>query len=426
MQQKKISLVSAIILNVNILVGSAIFAFPSLMAGIAGNASFLSWGIVALLFLPLVLAAVELTSLFPGAGGFYTYAKEGLGKEAGYLAGWLYIVGYTFSVVLEGLALRKIVTSYCLSVPFIDNVFIFNLLFVSILVLFNMLSLKVMSNFLSFFTICKILPLVILILLIPFIINPNFSITSTELSLLPASLPLAIFGYFGFEYCCNITHHIENSKKNGPRAIMIGFLATALIYMLFHFGLLNLMGAQKLAECGAPAYASFLTMPIPYLKEFINFFIPIASIIAICATAIGLLNANTEVLYVMAQERQFYKWHLLSKVNTYGRPIVALLLQSFIIFLILMFVPYIAVINGLCNVGVFLAYLLPFISLLILQRSIGSYRKMPLTILAIAIIVGLIIYNWLFMADSLIERLLYTALLCCIIGSGFLIRNRER
>ena len=149
-----------------------------------------------------------------------------------------------------------------------------------------------MSRFLSFFTVCKTLPLIILILFIPFILNPSFSITSAELSLLPGSLPLAIFGYLGFEYCCNISQHIENSKKNGPRAILIGFLATALIYMLFHFGLLNLMGAQKLAECGAPAYASFLKMPIPYLKEFINFLIPIASIIAIGATAIALLNAN--------------------------------------------------------------------------------------------------------------------------------------
>ena len=426
MHQKKISLTSAIILTINMLVGSAILAFPGLMAGIAGNASFLSWGIVALLFLPLVLGAVELSRLYPGAGGFYVYVKEGMGREAGYLAGWLYVIGYTFSIALEGLALRKIVTSYCFNVAFLENALIFNLIFVGLLMLFNMISLKAMSRFLSFFTICKTLPLIILILLIPFIINPSFTITSAELSLLPGSVPLAIFGYLGFEYCCNISQHIENSKKNGPRAILIGFLATALIYMLFHFGLLNLMGAQKLAECGAPAYASFLKMPIPFLKEFINFLIPIASIIAIGATAIALLNANAEILYAMAQEHRFYKSHVLSKVNSFNRPFIAVLLQGLIVFTIITCVPYIEVINGLCNVACFLGYLLPFVSLFILQRRTLAYRKIPLTVLALIIIVGLIVYNWFFMGNTMVERLIYTALLCGIIGSGFLIQNREK
>ena len=425
MHQKKISLTGAIILTINMLVGSAILAFPGLMTGIAGNASFLAWGIAALLLLPLVLSAVELSNLFPVAGGFYTYVKEGLGKEAGYLAGWLFVIGYIFSIVLEGLALREIVTSYCFNIAFLNNALTFNLIFVSLLMFFNVISLKVMSGFLNLFTFCKTLPLIILILFIPFILNPSFSITSTELSLLPGSLPLAIFGYFGFEYCCSISQHIENSKKNGPRAILIGFLATAFIYMLFHFGLLNLMGAQKLAECGAPAYASFLKMPIPYLKEFINYLIPIASIVAIGATAIALLNSNGEILYVMAQERRFYKSNLLSKVNIYNRPYITILLQGLTIFTMITCFPSIHAINGLCNVACFLGYLLPFISLLILQGRAVAYRKITLTVLAIVITLGLIFYNWLFMGNTMIERLLYTALLCGIIGSGFLIRNRE-
>ena len=80
-------------------------------------------------------------------------------------------------------------------------------------------------------------------------------------------------------------------------------------------------------------------------------------------------------------------------------------------------------INGLCNVACFLGYLLPFISLLVLQRRVAAYRKIPLTILAIVIILGLIFYNWFFLGNTMVERLLYTALLCGIIGSGFLIRK---
>ena len=425
MKKEKISLISAIILNINIMVGSAIFAFPSLMTGIAGNASFISWGIMALLFLPLVICVAQLSKLFPGSGGFYTYTKMGLGKEAGYLSGWLYVVGYTFAVVLEGLALRHVLLSRCLHINLIDNAIVFNFLFISALVLFNMLSLKALSRSLSLFTICKIVPLVILILFIPFIINPGFTISGSEISALPFALPWAIFGYFGFEYCCSISQHIENSEKNGSRAIIIGFIVTALIYMLFHFGLLNLMGAQKLTECGASAYASFLSVPIPYLKEFINFLIPLASILAIYATAAGLLNATTEILYAMVGENLFYKSQALSLTNRYGRPYILLLVQGLAVFIILNLIPNIDIVTGLCNVGVFLFYLLPFISLLVLQRKMVAQRKTSLTILAIFIIVGLILYNWLLMGNTITERLLYTALLCSVIGAGFLIKDRK-
>ena len=91
---------------------------------------------------------------------------------------------------------------------------------------------------------------------------------------LPLSLPLAIFGFFGFEACCSVSHLIENSEKNAPRAILLGFLITAALYTLFHFGLLNVMGSTDLAQYGAPAFAGFLQLPIPYLKALLGLLIP--------------------------------------------------------------------------------------------------------------------------------------------------------
>src|SRR5579872_6047182 len=426
MKSDKISLTSAIILNINIMVGSAIFAFPQFMASTAGNASFLAWGMVALLFLPLVLSVAQLSQFFPGAGGFYSYARAGLGENAGYLSGWLYVTAFTFVVALEGLALRQVLISRCLNLHWIENALLFNIIFICSLVLFNLLSLNIVSKFLGIFTLCKILPLVILILCLPFIINPSFSISSAEIASVPYALPWAIFGYLGFESCCNITQYIENSEKNGPRAILLGFLITAAIYMLFHFGLLNLMGVEKLAECGAPAYASFLPLNIPYLKEFINLLIPVASIIAIYATAAGLLNANAVLLYAMAENGSFYKSQTLAQINRFGRPYITLFFQGLIVLTLLVLIPSINVITGLCNVCAFSAYLLPFVSLFVLQREKSHpYSKILITILSIVILTGLILYSWMLMADTLPDRLLYTISLVIAIGLGFIIKKRK-
>ena len=314
-------------MNINIMVGSGILIGPAVMASVAGNASFLGWLLVALLFLPIVLSMVQLSRMCPGAGGFYAYAKEGLNKTAGYWSGWLYITGYTFAVTVELLALRQTLLHSMGDHWLVTNPIIFNMIAVGACVLLNMFSLRTFSQILNSFTITKMIPLISLILLLPFIYNPSFTITGSELSALPYALPMAIFGYFGFEYCCSISHLIEDSEKNAPRAILIGFVATALIYALFHFGLLHLMGADGLAKAGAPAFADFITLPIPYLKTLLKLLIPAASAITLFAAANGLLNANAVMLHSMAEYKLFHGWQSLIKMTSWYRPWVTILLQ---------------------------------------------------------------------------------------------------
>ena len=84
----KISVLVAIIMNVNIMVGAGIFISPPQMAQTAGSYSYLGWLLSALIFLPVVYASSQLSSHFPGEGGLYSYARRGLGKTAGFFCGW--------------------------------------------------------------------------------------------------------------------------------------------------------------------------------------------------------------------------------------------------------------------------------------------------------------------------------------------------
>ena len=407
------------------MVGSGILVGPAVMAGIAGNASFLAWLLVALLFLPIVLSLVQLSRMCPGAGGFYAYAKEGLNKTAGYWSGWMYITGYTFAVVVEILALKKTLLVSMGDNWFTGNLVLFNAVAVLVCVLLNMLSLRVFSQILNSLTISKMIPLVTLILLIPFFFNPSFTITSTEMSLLPYSMSMAIFGYFGFEYCCSISHLIEDSERNAPKAILIGFTVTALIYSLFHFGLLNLMGAKGLQDFGAPAFADFLNLPIPYLKSLLKLLIPLASAITLFAAANGLLNANAVMVHSMAEERLFRFWPILTKMTSWYRPWVTIVLQGIIVFIIACLLPSIKIIGALCNIGVFLSFLLPLVSLIKLQQRTGKSGKIPLTILALIVAAALAFYSWYVSADTMSERLLYVLPLLGFLAVGALIARRE-
>jgi amino acid transporter len=379
------------------MIGSGILIGPGSMAKIAGNASYLAWIMVALIFLPIVLSTVQLSRMFPGAGGFYLYAKEGLNKTAGFASGWLYLVGYTFALVVEFMALRKTLTVMMGSNWLTEHTFVFDLLIVGGTTLLNLMSLKALGRMLNALTITKIIPLIAGILVLPFVFKPSsLAISPQELSLVPYAMPMAIFGYFGFEYCASISHLIEDSKKNAPRAILIGFLLTTLIYTLFNFSVLNIMGVQNLAELGAPAFGDFVAWPIPMISVLLGFFISFASVLAIFAGANGMMNGNSILLHAMAEEKLFYFSPMVSRLSKRGRPWIATILQGAVAFFLVREITNIDYAFSLCNLGIFCSFILPFISLLKLQWSASKRSPFAIltTILALIAVIGLAIYSF--------------------------------
>ncbi len=414
-------------MTINIMVGSGILIGPQKIAAIAGNASFLAWLVVAAVFLPMVLTTVKMSRMCPGSGGFYAYAKEGLSKQAAYWSGWMYITGYTFVVAVEILALRSTLLG-ALGPQwewFTGNLVLFNTVLFAITIGLNLLSLRVFSKILNTLTISKIIPILVLIVLIPFILNPSFRVTTSEVASLPYALPMAIFGFFGFEYACSISHLVENGERNAPLAILIGFSVTSLLYALFHFGLLNLMGAQALAEHGAPMYAQYITLPIPYIKEFLNIIIPAASACILFAGANGVLNANAIMIHSMAEEKLFHGWPWLIKMTSEYRPWVAIVLQGLIGWLVATLLPHIEVVSGLCNTAIVLSFILPFYSLLMVQRRTGKFGSKALTVLALIIAGGISVYSIYVLASTVTLRLLYLLPLFALLAVGALLYRRE-
>lgn len=414
-------------MTINIMVGSGILIGPGKIAAFAGNASFLAWLIVAAVFLPLVLTTVKMSRMCPGSGGFYAYAKEGLSKEAAYWSGWMYITGYTFVVAVEILALRETLLG-ALGPQwhwFTGNLVLFNTVLFGITVGLNLLSLRVFSKILNTLTISKIIPIVVLILLIPFILNPSFTVTGSEVAMLPYALPMAIFGFFGFEYACSISHLVENGERNAPLAILIGFSVTSLLYALFHFGLLNLMGAPALAQHGAPLYAEYITLPIPYLKALLSIIIPAASAFILFAGALGVLNANAIMMHAMAEEKLFHGWQTLIKMTPSYRPWVTIVLQGLIGWTVATLLPHIEVVGGLCNTAIVLSFILPFLSLLMVQRRTGKFGSIWLTIAALIIAVVISLYSIYVLAPTVTQRLLYALPMLALLAVGAALNRRE-
>lgn len=393
---KKVSLSTAILMIMNIMVGSGILIGPAQMAAIAGNASFLGWFVAALIFLPIVLCITKLSRLFPGKGGFYAYAKGGLGEQLGLTAGLIYLIGYTLAAITEVVALRGMVLRFDQIAWLAQSNILFNFALVAVIVGLNLLTITTFGRIINSFTIAKLLPLMILICLIPFVLQVPFPITGQELAAAPFCIfPMAIFGYFGFEYACSMSHLIEHGEKNAPRAIMIGFLGTAVLYALFHFGLLNLMGVDNLVHAGAESFAEFIQLPVPYLSQFLALLIPTASMITLFAAANGMVNVNALLMHAMADLTKAPAVAWLTPLSAWGRPWIAVLTQGLIIFTMATIIPSLSFVASLTNVAILFSFVLPLLSLILLQRRerVNS-GALLFTILTLLLTLGLTLYSF--------------------------------
>ena len=93
MQNKKISLLTAILININIVIGSAFFLNASLIAQKSKGLATITWLLVGFILLPLILILTSLSKKFPVSGGIYEFNYSILGSFSGFISGWGQYIG---------------------------------------------------------------------------------------------------------------------------------------------------------------------------------------------------------------------------------------------------------------------------------------------------------------------------------------------
>lgn len=426
MKTEKISFLSALLMNINLMIGSGIFVGPTQMALIAGSASYLTWPLVALCFLPIVWNIVELNRLFPGSGGFYTYASQGLGNTAGFLTAILYIIGYTFSASIELLAMPSALKILFGDYWFFRQTFLCVSAFLIICLIINNFAIKHVSKILGSLTLSKMVPLMTLIVVLPFIFKGYWG-TYKEILAVPSALPMAIFGYCGFEYCCNMSHLIKNGKINGPKATILGFAFTALVYTLFHLGLIQLMNPLVLSQEGVAAFANHLPYLSPIIVMILSKIISLATVLTLLAGTIGMININSILMHSLAQDNLFIGSQIFNKKNIFARPWVAILTQGFCIGLIAFLIPNMWIVGSLCNICILGSFLAPLLSLLIMKyKNKQSQLSLLLTICALLIAFGLVIYSWQRLDSSLYNRVMYMLPILILLIVALFLQRKEK
>jgi amino acid transporter len=329
-QEYKIPLLTAILININIMLGAGIFINTPELAKQAGVLGAFNYLIVALLMFPLILSIAELLRLHP-AGGFYTFAQKEIHPWAGFLSGWSYFTSKLASCMLMIHVSMSLLQQFIPAIARI-NVFALDIGVLIFFIALNMLNIKAGSNIQKMFIGFKTIPIFFAIFSGIFLLQAsNFTAAHMIWAGIPTSLPLVVYAVIGFEAAASVSSKIKNAERNAPLAVLISFgvvVTIAFLYQAIFYGALG-STLQHVADYrGAfPAllHALFGNAPITYkLQGLLHMAIASSTL----GAAYGILFSNVWNLYILAQNKHVIFSSFLTELNRQLIPFACVIVEG--------------------------------------------------------------------------------------------------
>jgi amino acid transporter len=309
---------------INAVVGSGVFLLPTESYKLLGPFSLWAPLIFALPVFILVLCFAEAASHFSEPGGAYLYAKTAFGDFIGFETGWMnWLARVTSLAALSNgfvVSLARIFPS--LGTPIARATVIVGSL--AILTAIHYVGVKYGAASIYVFTLGKLIPLVgfIVVALIAWKHNP-----------IPASMHLPgpgtdwsgaalfmLFAYAGFENMGVPAGEFRNPRKELPRALLVGTLAIAAIYVLAQLGAMSaLPDLSKTATPIADAAAALIGSTGAII-------VTLGALLSMAGTNSGTVLEGSRMLYAISLGRP--RLRALSYVHpSFRTPSVAIIIH---------------------------------------------------------------------------------------------------
>lgn len=216
-------------------------------AAAIGNQQFFWWIFLILTFLlPYGLVVAELGTTYDGEGGIYDWVREGLGDKWGARISWYYWVNYPLWIASLATMFPDIL-GMVFNVEFgLGAKIVIDLAFVWIVYLMGRSKAADSEWVLNGGALIKVVVAIIVGSLgIWFAMENGFANDMSAATFLPeltntnalGYLSIIIFNFMGFEVLCTMTDDMADPKKDIPKAIVMGGLAIAAIYLFAGFGI---------------------------------------------------------------------------------------------------------------------------------------------------------------------------------------------
>jgi len=347
--QKKLKLWDAIMLVMGSMIGSGIFIVSADMMRNLGSGYWMIivWVITGIMTVAAAISYGELSSLFPKAGGQYTYLTEIFGKKMGFLYGWgLFTVIQTGTIAAVAMAFGKF-TAYL--VPELNNaapifqsgtfqITWIQILAIAVIILLTYINTrgvesgKILQNVFTGSKIVALLGLIALgfILVDASHLAENFSFGTNSFNNLKqdakgiflqsgwepisgmtlmggiaAAMVGSVFSSVAWESVTFVSGEIENPKKNVVKAMILGTSAVMLLYIAVNFVYINALDRDSIAFAANDRVAVAASQNI--FGSAGTVIIAVLVMVSTFGCNNGLILAGARVFQTMAKDGLFFK-----------------------------------------------------------------------------------------------------------------------
>jgi len=316
--KKDLGVMSAMALVVGCVIGAGVFFKPYAIYQATGGApgmGMLAWIFGGLASLLGALTFAEVAILIPKTGGMVAYLSDVFHEKVGFLAGWMQVVIF-YPAFLAGYGV-KVGSELA---EYVGEAFVMPIAIglIILLVFANSLGSKTASRVQVVSTICKLIPL-FLLMIFGFLLGSGDNAIFTPMvgegknagSVLGSTLLAVLFAFEGWTNVGAIAGEMKNPGRDLPRAIVGGVSIIMAVYFVINMAYLWVLPADQLMNLESPAAAVAETIFGPTGGLLIK----IGIIISVIGAANGFLMSGSRVAYHLADMNTLPASGVLAKLN---------------------------------------------------------------------------------------------------------------
>ena len=330
--QRKYGLFTAICMVVGIVIGSGVFFKADGILELTGGdmpMGILAWVIGGAIMLTCLLTFCVMGQRYEKVNGLVDYAEATVGPKFGYYMGWFTTTIYypAMTSVLAWVSamytmdflicvnpdfpmqqlLNPATGEVAANIAYGPECLLIAVFYLCAIYAINALSPKLAGKFQTSTTVIKMIPLVLMMVVgvIYGLVSSNgtlaenFSnqaVTPAGSGALFAAICSTAFAYEGWIIATAINSEIKDSKKNLPRALLIGGIIIASTYILYYVGVTGGASSQQLIQKDVNATVAFTNIFGNAVGNILKLFI----VISCLGTTNGLMLACTRSMYSLA------------------------------------------------------------------------------------------------------------------------------
>ena len=230
---------------INITVGGGIFRLPADVAGALGAAAPIAYVVCAVAMVFIVLCFAEAGSRVSMTGGPYAYVELAFGQYVGFLTGVLtWLLGTTAVAAVS----TVFATNAAKLFPVFEQPVMRGVLLVASFVIasaINILGVKQGSRLNGIATVAKLLPLLLLVIVGAFFVQPsNLAIaTAPAIGDVTRASIVLIFAFSGVESALVPSGEVRDPARTVPRGIFLAMLTITVLYIAIQLVAQGVLGA---------------------------------------------------------------------------------------------------------------------------------------------------------------------------------------